>query len=99
SNAFVALDMETGRILWWRQMTEGDAWNAACRLEDTTNCPDLESPDFDFGASPILVNLGEGRRLLVAGQKSGIVHALDPDAEGAVVWQTRIGQGGSMGGI
>jgi polyvinyl alcohol dehydrogenase (cytochrome) len=99
SNAFVALDLDTGRIRWSRQMTAGDAWNAACRLADTTNCPDLEAPDFDFGASPILVDLPGGRSLLVAGQKSGVVHALDPDREGAIVWQTRVGRGGSMGGV
>jgi polyvinyl alcohol dehydrogenase (cytochrome) len=99
SNAFVAMDLDTGEILWWRQMTEGDAWNAACRLEDTTNCPDLEAPDFDFGASPIIVRLSEDQRLLVAGQKSGVVHALDPDRDGEIVWQTRVGEGGSMGGV
>ena len=35
----------------------------------------------------------------MAGQKSGVVHALDPDRNGAVLWQVRIGHGGSMGGI
>jgi len=99
SDAFVALDIDSGRILWSRQMTEGDAWTAACRLEDKTNCANLTAPDFDFAASPILVDRGDGRRLLIAGQKSGVVHALDPDREGAVVWQQRVGLGGSMGGV
>ena len=27
------------------------------------------------------------------------MHALDPDANGEVLWQTRIGRGGTMGGI
>ena len=40
-----------------------------------------------------------GRRMLVAGQKSGIVHALDPDKNGEVLWQTRVGRGGTMGGV
>ncbi len=48
SDAFLALDRDTGRILWWRQMTAGDAWNTACRLPDKTNCPDASAPDFDF---------------------------------------------------
>jgi polyvinyl alcohol dehydrogenase (cytochrome) len=99
SDAFVAFDLDTGRIRWSRQMTEGDAWIAACRLEDKTNCPDAEAPDFDFGASPILVTLADGKDLVVAGQKSGVVHALDPDRDGALVWQQRVGQGGSMGGV
>src|SRR5690606_38229653 len=102
SDAFVALDLDTGAILWSRQMTEGDAWTAACRMidpEDRTNCADEEAPDFDFGASPMLIDLGNGRRVLVAGQKSGVVHALDPDRDGALVWQHRVGRGGSMGGV
>jgi len=66
---------------------------------DTTNCPDSNGPDFDFGAPPILVSLQNGRRALVAGQKSGIVHAIDPDKDGEVIWQTRIGKGGGLGGI
>jgi len=99
SDAFIALDLDTGRILWSRQMTTGDAWTAACRLEDKTNCASRASPDFDFSASPILVERPGGGRLLIAGQKSGVVHALDPDREGAIVWQTRVGLGGSMGGV
>jgi polyvinyl alcohol dehydrogenase (cytochrome) len=99
SDAFVALDIPSGKILWHRQMTASDAYTAACRLPDKTNCADSNGPDFDFGASPILVTMAGGRRLLVAGQKSGIVHALDPDRDGAVLWQTRVGKGGTMGGV
>jgi polyvinyl alcohol dehydrogenase (cytochrome) len=99
SDAFLAIDMDSGKILWSRQMTEKDAYTAACRLPDKTNCADSNGPDFDFGASPILVTLANGRRMLVAGQKSGIVHALDPDKGGEVLWQTRVGRGGTMGGV
>jgi polyvinyl alcohol dehydrogenase (cytochrome) len=99
SDAFVALDLASGKILWSRQMTTSDAYTAACRLPDKTNCAVSNGPDLDFGASPILVTQPSGRRLLLAGQKSGIVHALDPDANGEVLWQTRIGRGGTMGGI
>jgi polyvinyl alcohol dehydrogenase (cytochrome) len=99
SDSFLAMDLDTGKILWSRQMTEKDAYTAACRLPDKTNCADSDGPDFDFGASPILVTLASGRRMLVAGQKSGIVHALDPDKNGEVLWQTRIGRGGTMGGV
>jgi polyvinyl alcohol dehydrogenase (cytochrome) len=99
SDAFVALDLASGKILWSRQMTTSDAYTAACRLPDKTNCAVSNGPDLDFGASPILVTLAGGRRLLVAGQKSGVVHALDPDARGEILWQTRIGRGGTMGGV
>jgi polyvinyl alcohol dehydrogenase (cytochrome) len=99
SDAFVALDLDTGRMLWHRQMTRDDAYVSACRLPDKTNCPSVNGPDFDFSSSPILVTLASGRRLLIAGQKSGIVHALDPDKDGEIVWQTRVGLGGTMGGV
>jgi polyvinyl alcohol dehydrogenase (cytochrome) len=99
SDAFVAMDLESGKILWHRQMTPNDAYTAACRLPDKTNCADSNGPDWDFGASPILTTTAGGKRLLLAGQKSGIVHALDPDNNGAIVWQTRVGKGGTMGGV
>jgi polyvinyl alcohol dehydrogenase (cytochrome) len=99
SDAFMAFDMDTGKVLWSRQMTPGDAFTIACLSPDRTNCPDANGPDFDFGASAMLVNLPNGKRALVAGQKSGYVHALDPDQQGEVLWQTRVGQGGVQGGI
>jgi polyvinyl alcohol dehydrogenase (cytochrome) len=99
SDAFFALDLDTGKVLWHRQMTKDDAYVSACRLPDKTNCPSVNGPDFDFSSSPILVNLANGRRALIAGQKSGIVHALDPDNNGEILWQTRVGLGGTMGGV
>lgn len=99
SDAFMAMDLATGKILWSRQMTPGDSYNVGCRMPDTTNCPSVDGPDLDFSSSPILVDLPNGKRALVAGQKSGVVHALDPDNQGEVIWQTRIGHGGSMGGV
>ncbi len=99
SNAFLAMDLDTGKLLWSRQMTEQDAYVSACRLPDKTNCPDSNGPDFDFSSGPILVNLPNGRRALVAGQKSGMVHAINPDQQGEVLWQTRVGKGGTMGGV
>jgi polyvinyl alcohol dehydrogenase (cytochrome) len=99
SDAFVAMDLDTGAIRWSKQMTASDAYTAACRLPDKTNCADSNGPDLDFGSSPILVTQPNGRRLLVAGQKSGVVHALDPDAGGEILWQTRIGKGGTGGGV
>jgi polyvinyl alcohol dehydrogenase (cytochrome) len=99
SDAFVAMDLATGRILWTHQVTANDAYVSACRLEDKTNCPQANGPDFDFAASPILVSLGNGRRALVAGHKSGNVYAVDPDRDGTRLWETRVGEGGSMGGV
>ena len=99
SDSFLALDRDSGKILWSRQMTAGDAWNTACRLPDKTNCPDMAAPDFDFSSPPILVSLGNGKRALVAGQKSGMLHAVDPDDGGKILWQQRLGTGGTLGGV
>jgi polyvinyl alcohol dehydrogenase (cytochrome) len=99
SDAFIAMDLSTGKILWTHQMTAKDAYTSACRMPDKTNCPDSNGPDLDFASPPILVTLPSGKRALVAGQKSGVVHALDPDQQGELLWSTRIGQGGTMGGV
>jgi polyvinyl alcohol dehydrogenase (cytochrome) len=99
SDAIVAFDLTTGRMLWHRQTTAKDSFVVACLRADTTNCPDDPGPDHDFAQSPILVSLRDGQRVLVIGQKSGVVHALDPDQEGKILWQTRIGKGGRLGGI
>lgn len=99
SDAVLALDMRSGKILWAQQMTPQDSWNLACINPDKTNCPETPGGDFDIGASPILRSLPGDRRLLIVGQKSGIVHGLDPDRKGKIVWQTRLGHGGTLGGI
>jgi polyvinyl alcohol dehydrogenase (cytochrome) len=97
SDALMALDMRTGKILWVRQITSGDAYNSACG-NNSGNCPAENGPDYDFGSSAVLVTAG-GRDLLVAGQKSGVVTAVDPSREGQIVWQTRVGKGGVNGGV
>ncbi|MGH9582544.1 MAG: PQQ-binding-like beta-propeller repeat protein, partial [Bryobacteraceae bacterium] len=99
SDAVLALDAKTGKVLWSKQITAGDAYNNACGSPGKTNCPDPHGGDWDFGQPPILVTLANGHRELVIGQKSGMVHALDPDRQGKILWQTRIGPGGALGGI
>ena len=98
SDAVLAFDLKTGKLLWSRQFTPGDAYNSACNSRTRANCPAEDGPDFDFGQPPILAQLGVGKRALVIGQKSGMVHAIDPDAEGRILWQTRAGAGGLLGG-
>ncbi|MCP1909131.1 polyvinyl alcohol dehydrogenase (cytochrome) [Bradyrhizobium elkanii] len=98
SDAILAFDLATGRMLWHQQATPKDSFVVACFGTDQSNCPEDRGPDHDFGQSPILVSLRNGQRVLVIGQKSGVVHALDPDHEGKILWQTRIGKGGALGG-
>ena len=98
SDAIVALDIKTGRMLWSKQTTPGDAYNSSCGT-DKQNCPTENGPDYDFGSSAILAKLSDGRELLLAGQKSGVVYALDPARKGEIVWQVRVGKGSSNGGV
>jgi len=98
SDAIIALDMDSGAMAWHFQATEGDVWNAAC-LNGGANCPDDPGGDFDFGASVIIAEQPDGSEVLLAGQKSGEVFALDPDANGAVLWRNRISLGTTNGGI
>ena len=53
SDALVAFDLETGKLLWAQQFTPNDAWNIACESSDQTNCPEARGPDLDFGSSSI----------------------------------------------
>jgi polyvinyl alcohol dehydrogenase (cytochrome) len=101
SDAVIAYDLQSGEKLWVSQQTEGDAWNTGCLSEftsDDANCPEENGPDYDFGASPMLVTLASGRDLVIGGQKSGAVMAIDPDT-GETLWKTQVGRGGVQGGV
>ena len=89
SDAIVAIEIATGRVVWSRQTTAGDAYNSSCGT-DKENCPEEDGPDYDFGASAILSQLPGGRDILLAGQKSGMIYALDPGKKGDILWQARI---------
>ena len=100
SDAILALELETGEPAWSFQGTTGDAFNMACtQAAYRENCPDPPGPDLDFGMAPMLVTRPDGKEILVAGQKSGVVWALDPDDHGAVLWSTAVGKGSALGGI
>jgi len=99
SDGVIALDLETGSMLWVKQLSADDRWNVACVNPDSANCPSKPGGDHDVGSSPILIESKGGKRILLVGQKSGVMSALDPDAKGNILWQTRVGKGGVLGGI
>jgi len=98
SDAVLAIDLKTGKLLWSRQLTSEDVFNNSCTTPQRMNCQHTAGPDYDFGQSPILVSLGGAKRALVIAQKSGMVYALDADQQGKLLWQARAGEGGKFGG-
>jgi polyvinyl alcohol dehydrogenase (cytochrome) len=98
TDAVVAFDLKTGKQRWARQMYPGERDVFGCNPGEV-NCGAKAGPDFDFGASPMLVTLPSGRDLVIAGQKSGVAYALDPDRKGEQVWRYRAGGGSGLGGI
>ncbi len=91
SDAVVAVNAKTGKMLWATQVTEEDVWTKAEAI----------GPDFDFGAGPQLFEAkvdGKMRPLVGAGQKSGFYWAFDRKT-GEIVWQTFVGYGATGGGI
>jgi polyvinyl alcohol dehydrogenase (cytochrome) len=128
SDAVMAFDLDTGKILWVKQDEAGDVWHTGCAqgngpagfpskaslappsrgpapargaaapqrpaMPATYYCPtETENPDWDFSAGVMLVNLPNDKRLLIAGQKSGLVWAHDPDQNGALVWKADVSRG------
>lgn len=100
TDAVIAFDMDSGAIRWVNQFTV-DVWSGGCGADSDANpnCPSNVGPDIDFSASPILTTTAQGRDLIVIPQKSGELHALDPDNEGATLWSYRAGPGGAVGGV
>jgi polyvinyl alcohol dehydrogenase (cytochrome) len=98
SDAVLAMDLKTGKLLWSAQLTRNDAFNNACSIPRPGNCPAKHGSDYDFGQPPILLPLHAGKRALVIAQKSGMAYGIDPDAKGKMLWHTRVGKGGVLGG-
>jgi polyvinyl alcohol dehydrogenase (cytochrome) len=102
-DAVVALDKDTGEIMWSTAVIPFDVWTVSCLFlpPGSGNCPDPAGPDFDFGQAPILYDVqdhGNKTGLLGVGQKSGQFWALNADT-GEIVWSTQVGPGGVLGGI
>jgi len=104
SDAVLAIELATGRLRWGFQALANDVWIIGCRSDAAQSVPNCPSPeesvlkDFDFGGSAVLVTLADGRDVLLAGQKSGDVWALDPE-DGTLLWNRRFGQGTPLGGV
>ena len=101
TDAILAIDLQDGRIRWSFQATENDIFLTGCMLNRAgLNCPkNSVHRDVDFGASVIIAQRANGSEVLLAGQKSGTVWALDPDRGGKLLWRHDFGEGSPLGGI
>jgi polyvinyl alcohol dehydrogenase (cytochrome) len=102
ADAVMAIEIDTGQVRWSRQLMAKDTYIDGCWPRKDrplpANCPSALGDDFEIGASPILKDGPRGQMLLV-GQKSGVVYALDPARKGATLWERRLSPGGALGGI
>lgn len=108
SDALVAIDLATGKEKWVFQALANDVWNMACPIG---TAPGQRAPgpncffanegsvllDHDFGGGPVIWK-GKGRSLILGGQKSGDVWAVDA-ASGRQVWHHQFGKGTPLGGV
>ena len=99
TDAVMAFDMDTGRRVWATQAVPDDIWLYRCdgqvdpKKRPIGNCPSPMGYDFDFTSPPLLQTEGDGKQVLVAGSKQGIVWAFDPDNGGKLLWRTQVGNG------
>lgn len=117
ADAVIALDLDDGKKRWVKAFVpetfqHGDIWNAGCEAELMFNeteslCPPMNAEregDRDISAPVVLKTLAGGKDVLLVGTKDGVLFSIDPDNEGAILWQSRIGrqlpgQGPVFGGI
>jgi polyvinyl alcohol dehydrogenase (cytochrome) len=100
TDSILALDMRSGKLRWRFQATSDDVFLTGClRRPEGLNCPNEgRMLDVDFGASPVLARRADGGEVVLAGQKSGTLWALDPDS-GKLLWKREFGKGSPLGGI
>jgi polyvinyl alcohol dehydrogenase (cytochrome) len=101
TDSILALEMSTGAVRWVNQLHPKDNYIVGCDSPDSAgkgDCPQTLGPDVDFGISPILRALPDGRQILLTGAKSGRIYGLDPET-GKQLWMAQVGVGSSLGGL
>ncbi len=92
SDSIFSLDLDSGELVWTTQLTEDDVFTIL----------NPKSPDSDFGTNPTLFEAtvdGVTRKMLAAGQKSGVIWGLDRET-GEVLWESPITTGSALiGGV
>jgi polyvinyl alcohol dehydrogenase (cytochrome) len=104
TDSVIAIDLTTGKTNWNTQTYPNDNFLVNCTrpapppAQKAPNCPTANGPDYDYGASAIVVSMKNGKDVILSGQKSGVVHALDAKT-GKVLWNNAVGVGSSLGGV
>ena len=96
ANAIVAFDLDTGAIRWVKQVMKEDN---ICPAAMGSGACEHTGPDFDFAAPPILRHLANGKDILVDGSKAEIAYGFDPDDQGKILWQVKLGEGNRTAGV
>ncbi len=103
SDSIWAIELATGKTRWNFQGLENDIYNMACGRTGGAgaNCPDPKESvikDYDFGASMVLGTGPGGREVVMGGQKSSDVWALDAETS-KLAWHQKLGEGSALGGV
>jgi polyvinyl alcohol dehydrogenase (cytochrome) len=102
TDALIAIGLDDGKERWSMQATTRDIFLSGCGQNPKTeqlNCVrDTVYRDVDFGASVVRARLSHGTDIVLGGQKSGTLWALEPST-GKLLWRTHLGTGGALGGI
>ncbi|MBS0578554.1 MAG: PQQ-binding-like beta-propeller repeat protein [Proteobacteria bacterium] len=97
SNSIIALNLLNGEQRWSLQPIPKDNASHCAQQDEEDGCSN-SSALFEFAAPAVLVRKVNGADVLLVGQKSGVLYGIDAD-RGSVKWETRLGEGGSLGGI
>jgi polyvinyl alcohol dehydrogenase (cytochrome) len=91
SDAFMALDAKTGKILWVNQRVPNDEWTPKFPFSK-------KHPDSDIGDSPQIYHLADGTKVVGAGSKNGFYFALHAET-GHLIHQIQAEPAGLLGGL
>jgi polyvinyl alcohol dehydrogenase (cytochrome) len=89
SDSLLALDLDSGAIVWSRQFTADDVYTIFMHKP--------QGPDADIGAAPNLFTVGH-HDVVGVGDKAGVYAVLDRD-DGETLWAVQLTAGSHLGGV